>query len=73
MGFLPESLISGHSEAQRLVLVESRNRRQDGGGLCVLKGIVVIWGMCPFLADWHISVELDLLRLVSVVLWADIF
>lgn len=43
------------------------------GGLCVGGEILVIWGRCPFIADEHISVDLDLLRLVSVVLWADLF
>lgn len=40
--------------------------------LCVRSETLVIWGMCPFIADWHTPGDLDLLRLVSVVLWADI-
>jgi hypothetical protein len=34
------------------------------GVLCVLSEMLVIWGTCPFLADWCISVDLNLLRLV---------
>lgn len=72
MGLLPEGPPSKPSEAQR---VEIRNQEagMEGGRAVCADEILVIWAVGSLRTDWRVSVGRGLLRLVSVVLYADTF
>lgn len=68
VGLLPEGPTSGPSGSTKGLY----GWKAVTGGY-VLSEELVIWGLCPVLADKHGSVGHGLLRLVSVILKADTF